>query len=511
MPTHINCTAGLLVGEISFGMSKVDVSRFNDTSSVGLPRLSCSDRFRDRVVTGCLGIDIWIWIIEYFSKFKKELWTLHDVFEMAPKLPNYLGDYTNEMVAFRCLVYLFDSSPRQNNGVASGVGFKVEFNLSESCEHVLQCILDEVPLSDLKPGAPELLKWNLLPFIENKRQRLPKCTFELLREASRKKSTEVFPSNGEETMGININKNNQVVLAGQRINERMSEKGTSSGQRLGTGDGILGDESEISFSKIDLCDVIIPDTFEENEDGNQDTSIVDEIFRGKAKESNLDPADATVDNTDELNTEAKECFDHSNNQEGKLDVSRSTANDHSEFMASGETQGTSDAENRNGRVEASHDNILPPEMVNGIPFTADVERALGEYPSNEAEESEDQEEEKDLTQMNKANERYENIDDHSWIPSPCRYTCKQCNEGGKLLFCSNEGCPVMIHEKCLASLPAHDDDGNFYCPLCAYALVYLEYLKSKAQVAEAKTKLVSFLNLVNSKLKENRRSGNQVP
>ncbi|XP_010531647.1 PREDICTED: uncharacterized protein LOC104807903 [Tarenaya hassleriana] len=522
MPAQCNSTTELSVGYTSFSKSNVEVGEDDYAFSDHPQRLSYSDRLMERMVTGNSDVDIWIWIIEYLAKFKKELWMLHDIFEMGPKVPDDLGEHTNEMVAFRCLAYLFDPSPGQNNNVASGVGSKVEFDLSESCVYVLQCILDEIPLLNLKPGAPELLKWNPLPFIENKRLCLPKCTLELLREASRKKSTGVLPSCGEETMGTDGDKNNQVALAGENIDGRMNGEGTSFGQGPGYGVGVVADENGTSFGQTDLCNVI-PDTFEENEDGNQGTSIVDDIFRAKAKEAKLDPAEATVDNVDVCTTEAKECFDHSNNQEERMEVSRSTAYDQSEFMAPGEPQqGTSHVDNRNGQTEASHDiDILPVEMANEINFSTDAVKVLGEYPSIEAEGSKDQEKNKDQTEMdgvydalavNSMNPiQYEDIDGHLSSPSPNRYSCKQCNGGGKLLFCSNEGCPVMIHEKCLDSHPTYDD-GNFYCPLCAYALNSSKYLKFKGQVTEAKKKLVSFLHLVNSRrLKEKARSGNQVP
>lgn len=51
-----------------------------------------------------------------------------------------LGEETNEMVAFRCLASLFDYS---NSDAES----KIEFDSSHSCQHVLQCILDEVTVT----------------------------------------------------------------------------------------------------------------------------------------------------------------------------------------------------------------------------------------------------------------------------------------------------------------------------------------------------------------------------
>ena len=120
-------------------------------------------------VTGNTELDNWIRVIEYIAKFKNELWMLHgnfkkkncnffeysfeilrfimnivDVFEMGPKqLPENLGEQTNEMVAFRCLASLFDSSTSKDD-VVSDAELRIEFDTSQSCEHVLQCILDEV-------------------------------------------------------------------------------------------------------------------------------------------------------------------------------------------------------------------------------------------------------------------------------------------------------------------------------------------------------------------------------
>lgn len=66
-----------------------------------------------------------------------------DVFEMNPKLPDDLGEHANEMVAFRCLASLFDSSTCAQSQ-SKDVDSIIEFDSSESCEYVLQCILDEV-------------------------------------------------------------------------------------------------------------------------------------------------------------------------------------------------------------------------------------------------------------------------------------------------------------------------------------------------------------------------------
>lgn len=72
--------------------------------------------------------------------------SLSDLIEVAPEVPDDLEKGTREMVALRCLEDLLSRS----NGLAfddpSTIETKVGFSLSESCEDVLQHIMDEVNL-----------------------------------------------------------------------------------------------------------------------------------------------------------------------------------------------------------------------------------------------------------------------------------------------------------------------------------------------------------------------------
>ncbi|CAN8270720.1 unnamed protein product [Cochlearia groenlandica] len=269
---------------------------------------SKSDMISDRLVTGGdSDIDNFICVIEYLAKFKSEIWMVHDVFEMCPKLPEDLGEETTEMVAFRCLSSLFDCSVHSEDvSSVDDKPKKIEFDSSLSCEYVLQCILDEIPLLELKPGAPDLSKWNLLPFIEAKLLSLPKCALEMMVESSRNKDT---------------------IVSSRRHD---------------------GDSS----------------------------------FRH--------PKDGII------------------------------ATNNSDSSAEGEIDG------------------------------------------------------------------YEN-----------RYKCVQCDESGKLLFCSGDGCTVMVHAKCASpSPPFFDHAGNFYCFHCGLNCESADYGQSKDEVVKAKKKLFSFLSLV---------------
>lgn len=126
----------------------------------------------------------WLWVIEYLASFRQiEPSILHELIEAAPEIPDDLGKNTREMVALRCLEDLFC---RSDNGIANDVTskeLKVTFDLSESCEDVLQSILQETSVSDLNRGGPELLKWDIHPFIMHKRACMPKCALEKVKDA----------------------------------------------------------------------------------------------------------------------------------------------------------------------------------------------------------------------------------------------------------------------------------------------------------------------------------------
>ncbi|GKV25726.1 hypothetical protein SLEP1_g35121 [Rubroshorea leprosula] len=119
----------------------------------------------------------WLWIIEYLAGFKQvDTNILNDLIERAPDLPGDPGKNARERVALRCLEELFGPIVRLA-GVVTPAS-RVCFDLSQSCEDVLQCILQESSVSDLKNPRPELLKCDLYPFIMHKRATLPKCALE---------------------------------------------------------------------------------------------------------------------------------------------------------------------------------------------------------------------------------------------------------------------------------------------------------------------------------------------
>ncbi|KAI9114741.1 hypothetical protein K1719_014439 [Acacia pycnantha] len=75
-----------------------------------------------------------------------------------------------------------------------------------------------------------------------------------------------------------------------------------------------------------------------------------------------------------------------------------------------------------------------------------------------------------------------------------RKICIRCNEGGEILVCSESGCPVVVHAKCISCKPKFDDMGKYYCPYCwlKRTLSEVQVLRNKALTA--KKDLADFLD-----------------
>ncbi|KAM5558893.1 hypothetical protein ABKV19_020514 [Rosa sericea] len=120
----------------------------------------------------------WLWVVEGLATMKQvDVSLLRDLLgEIGSALPDHMSKNARERVALRCLEELFGSS---NNGMNSHVpsthNSKVSFDLSQSCETVLKRITDETPEFDLRNAGPGLLKWDIHPFIVQKKAALPKC------------------------------------------------------------------------------------------------------------------------------------------------------------------------------------------------------------------------------------------------------------------------------------------------------------------------------------------------
>ncbi|CAI8602166.1 unnamed protein product [Vicia faba] len=153
----------------------------------------------------------WHWIIETLAGFKEiPLSILQGLIDAAPVRRDGFCENTKELVASRCLEELYASFS------SSTLDSRVEFDSSRSCEDVLQEILHEVPLSNLRIAGAGLLKWDVNPFIAHKRADNVKCHLEKLKESilegtlpltdHLKERSGLFPTNQPHTICVNDGK-----------------------------------------------------------------------------------------------------------------------------------------------------------------------------------------------------------------------------------------------------------------------------------------------------------------
>ncbi|CAL1385058.1 unnamed protein product [Linum trigynum] len=122
---------------------------------------------------------VWLWLIEYLASFPEtHSLVLLQLIEQASAFPTDFAKSAREKVALR----RFEALYAMTNGVPSSSEPKVTIDQSNSCEDMIRTILQELPLSDMRKGGAELLKWDIQPFIMHKNASMPKCALEQIKE-----------------------------------------------------------------------------------------------------------------------------------------------------------------------------------------------------------------------------------------------------------------------------------------------------------------------------------------
>ncbi|KAL0306695.1 UNVERIFIED_CONTAM: hypothetical protein Sradi_6086800 [Sesamum radiatum] len=75
-----------------------------------------------------------------------------------------------------------------------------------------------------------------------------------------------------------------------------------------------------------------------------------------------------------------------------------------------------------------------------------------------------------------------------------KHLCIKCNKGGNLLVCSENGCPLAIHEGCMGCPARFDDAGCFYCPYCLYKQAVAESRQAREYALARKKALLIFMD-----------------
>ncbi|KAL0421962.1 UNVERIFIED_CONTAM: hypothetical protein Slati_3219100 [Sesamum latifolium] len=124
-----------------------------------------------------------IWVIETLAHSNQvDTSLLLDLLEKTPEISDDFGNNARESVSLRILEsFAVQGGPA--NLVSSASSQKIRLNPSDRCEDVVRLILTEMPPPHPKRAGPEIMKWDLQPFIEHKRSTLAKSALQQLKDA----------------------------------------------------------------------------------------------------------------------------------------------------------------------------------------------------------------------------------------------------------------------------------------------------------------------------------------
>ncbi|XP_022746289.1 uncharacterized protein LOC111296311 [Durio zibethinus] len=500
----------------------------------------------------------WLWIIEYLSSFPQmDTSVIRDLIETAPVSPDGLGKNTSERVALRCLEEVF--GPKNGLENVAPPDSRVAFDLSSSCEDVLEHILQEVPLSNLKKAGAELLRLDVNPFMMHKRASLPKCALEqlkssILEEIPDHEGDENVPTlrpddsddencNQEGNLIPQIHENDNEILQ-----DGLLERNSIHSKRC-RNDLVAGNlVGLVSVNQNSLHNDLHLNAKKFKQDATCTIQSVEQIPICLHGEEQLEDLSGGIIKVTEI--EGNNLGKDSQAGEGDQDV-----------CVPSRTLGQSDAF---GHVELQ-DN----QMVNVQNADVLAERKYGNRPCQNVVMNESDHVENGALQRGASGDAGENIDqgfplsspnsssadglqqnidlveakadmDHPCVEQICEYEderfnialkkslflsslctpsqdlvrkagwteqniCAKCNQNGQVLICSSSGCQLVVHESCLDSAARFDEKGNFYCPFCAYSVSISKYLEAKDKASLARKELAAFMEFCSKKLTEEQR------
>ncbi|XP_038904579.1 uncharacterized protein LOC120090944 [Benincasa hispida] len=194
----------------------------------------------------------WRWTIEAlacFEEVKPSL--LHDVIDKASELFDGTRKNAGEMVALKCLEGLFGPLNDIGENGPPAQESKVMFDSSESCENVVKRIYKETPESALRVAGPDMLKWDVKPFIDQKNASM-RCTLHQLKD-SILDGTHPYADFLIQKSGLTpINKRDNISLNNEdhiKLSRRLDDSSSSpqGKKEEGKGSPLLDDEIRISL------------------------------------------------------------------------------------------------------------------------------------------------------------------------------------------------------------------------------------------------------------------------
>lgn len=401
----------------------------------------------------------WYWVIETLAR-SQQVGVTPLLCELVSKAPPSSGDSAKkarEALALRCLEDLFGPYDESRDDAVTNHQSGNEFDLGERCDDVLERILRETSSSDPRKDASDKLKSDVRSFIGCKKASFPRSTLELLKNAI-VEGTHPLAASLKEISGVALGNHcvvsipfgggdptspSSTIGENGHGNETILPQGPNYSARPGTADEPAHPElpnGDSLHSKRDTSTFCIDNHVSDTDDTSPDL----ENHGPPAKKLKLNDAE----------DEQSHQFPKSNR--GNLSCAE-----------------TINVENHDqSRIEPDNDEPHSPNI--------DLQTKIS-FLSSQCAFSEDSLPMAD-TEIN---------------------LCMKCNKGGQLLICNASSCPLAFHESCLGCSASFNDQGDFYCPICAYSQAISEYVIAKKKASVARRELSLFIGGRGSYLPEN--------
>ncbi|XP_057982165.1 uncharacterized protein LOC131167382 isoform X2 [Malania oleifera] len=465
----------------------------------------------------------WLWIIEFLSSCKQvDTSLLNALIRSTPDFSDPLGKNAREMASLRCLEDLFATS--NSKDVPSAAGSKIGFDFSENCEDVFMRIINEMQTTNWRIAGPDLLKWDVHPFITHKRACLPKSSLEQMKDTIIEGSHPLPAFSKERGLvcgdqcdmgnsGVGGSSNATALkLDRSRLNdERVAEKGKLVPPILENGSEPLPQDTpnrNLLPSKRNRIDLVTENPEEQYCEKQVDTNH-DGDLRSHSKKLRQGSSHTS------LSVGQNEVTRHGNEllEESSTRIVQSTGGKRIELEKALSVDEAKDDGKPPSRAqqEISDDETRDYREHNfqqGTPNGALLDRSCRNNFPNEMDHRSEPE------MMSDSDEYHaEEIDivkkKHIFLSSQCTSNhdsleiddfaelsvCMKCNRGGQLLVCCASACPLAVHENCLGFAASFDVQGNFYCPFCAYSHAISEYLEAKKKATSKRKELGGFIGL----------------
>ncbi|XP_031379663.1 uncharacterized protein LOC116194894 [Punica granatum] len=487
----------------------------------------------------------WLWVIEYLASSKRvNPKLLYGIIESAPLSRDELGKNVRELVALACLEQFCGPAAKENETMCGGPSDLESgsmFEFSRSCEDVLEDILEEGSVSDLKLTGGEQLKSQVCQFVMQKRNSMPKPVLQQLKDAILE-GTHPDAASLKVSSGLECPSDSHRVSGGN-VEHSVARLCEPDGRR--DNDSIMGPNGNSNSAEQDLLEQhlerdpstrIVPPSkrnltvlaAEKLAQNSHENPHVDDDFAVHSPTAKkLKPSVPDVmqsERSDSVLVIESDSERDSDAKQNKSDFAQDLMEISNEDRAMAEVpekfderRGTGeqlpDGSEHLGAVQKSTPRSDPDSSKKPIDGLCGGELQQREIIIEDAVDLNGQQH---IEEQSSDSDGYQNEEldvsmrKNEFLVSQCTSTgdaldnldsitenvCLKCNEGGQVLVCHTSRCPLVVHENCAHSSTSFDGNGNYFCPFCQYSNAISDYLETKKEAASVRNDLAVFIDTI---------------